>query len=125
MLPGELNVRESHGNVVAFTPNTGGGAIETMTVDTQDLLDHLADVDVDTLAKLVGKTIELTKGPGTDVILDATRPRDLYDRFWLIKQIIDIGGGRRSSSCRTRRWSIRASPTSRRRRPRPSTRSRR
>jgi hypothetical protein len=53
-----------------------------------------ADVDVDSIAKLVGKTIELTKGPGTDVILDPTRPRDLFDRFWLITQIIDIGGGK-------------------------------
>jgi Ca2+-binding RTX toxin-like protein len=93
MLPGELNVREKHGNVLAFTPNSGGGAIETMVVDKDDLLAALADVEVDSLAKLKGKTIELTGGPGTDVILDPTRPRDLFDRFWLITELLDLGNG--------------------------------
>src|SRR5262249_41574645 len=39
------------------------------------------------------KTIELTQGPGTGIVLDPTRPRDLFNRFWLIKAVQDIGGG--------------------------------
>ena len=31
--------------------------------------------------------MELSQGPGTDVVLDPTRPEDLFNRFWLIEKI--------------------------------------
>src|SRR6185369_5794298 len=43
---------------------------------------------------LVGKTIELTEGPGTGVILDANSPSDLFNRFWLILAVQDLGNGK-------------------------------
>jgi len=49
-----------------------------------------------TLAKLVGKTLVMSKGAGVDVILDPNRPDDKFDRFWLItglEIIPDDGNG--------------------------------
>src|SRR5262249_46183952 len=51
------------------------------------------DSTVTGLADLVGKTLELSKGPGTGVILDPSRPRDLFDRFWLINNLVDLNNG--------------------------------
>src|SRR6185436_18543571 len=72
MLPGELNVRPSDGNVITFTPASGEGAIESMRVrraDLQVLIDDPAK-SFNNFADFIGKTLELTEGPGTGVILD-------------------------------------------------------
>src|SRR5262249_12060689 len=94
MLPGELNLRASDGNVLAFTPASGAGVVEHMTVETQDLqakVTALADPKIKTIADLVGKTLEMTKGPGTGVVLDLARPGDRFDRFWLITAVNNLG----------------------------------
>src|SRR5688500_7393374 len=57
-----------------------------MSVATADALTAVA-----ALSELVGKTVELTEGPGTGVILDASRPRDLFNRFWLIVSYTVVG----------------------------------
>jgi outer membrane protein OmpA-like peptidoglycan-associated protein/Ca2+-binding RTX toxin-like protein len=93
MLPHELNFLKPDGDtVVAFTPGSGPGATETMTVMLKDLnkaFGRLQDEDhnIEKLQDLVGKTLELSQGPGTDVMLDPTRPEDLFNRFWLIEKI--------------------------------------
>ncbi|QSA97859.1 OmpA family protein [Methylococcus sp. EFPC2] len=94
MLPHELNFLKPDGDtVLGFTPGTGGGAIETMTVSLGDLKKALArleleDSNIGELQDLVGKTLELSRGPGTDVMLDPSRPEDLFNRFWLIDKIV-------------------------------------
>jgi Ca2+-binding RTX toxin-like protein len=96
LIPGELNIQPSDGAVVAFQSGSGAGAKEFMTVPTQVLIDKVADLndpEITDIFGLVGKTIELTKGPGTGVILDPTRPLDLFDRFWLITAVQDLGNG--------------------------------
>ncbi|WP_283806368.1 LEPR-XLL domain-containing protein [Bradyrhizobium sp. cf659] len=102
MLPGELNVRPSDGDVVAFTPGSGEGAFEYMDVKTAELQSLFGDLskdfnndgiaDFNTFVDLIDKTLELTQGPGTGVVLDPSRPRDLFDRFWLIKAVDTIAG---------------------------------
>jgi len=92
-LPGEIDLKTTHGTVSAFDKGAGAGAVEFVTVSKQALLDHMAEVNAASLAGLVGKTFELTQGPGTGVVLDAGRPRDLFDRFWLILDVQDLGGG--------------------------------
>ncbi len=99
LIPGEKNIHPSDGNVVSFTanPGGGGGAIESMTVNTAALTTAIANMNdpkVTTPADLVNKTLELTKGPGTGIVLDPLQPRNLYDRFWLITALVDIGGGK-------------------------------
>ncbi|HET9220026.1 MAG TPA: hypothetical protein VFR18_23810 [Terriglobia bacterium] len=89
MMPWELNIRPSDGRVLAFTPVDGPGSTETMVVSKDDLdavvLNlGLTDPEISEIEDLIGKTLEMTKGPGVGVVLDANRPRDLYDRFWLI-----------------------------------------
>jgi Ca2+-binding RTX toxin-like protein len=89
MMPWELNIRPSDGRVLGFTAVDGAGSTETMVVRKEDLdavvLNlGLTDPEVSEIEDLIGKTLEMTKGPGVGVVLDATRPRDLYDRFWLI-----------------------------------------
>jgi Ca2+-binding RTX toxin-like protein len=94
MLPGEVNLRPSDGAVQAFTAGTGEGAFEFMNVRKEDLQALINDdtKDFDALADFIDKTLELTEGPGTGVVLDSTRPRDLFDRFWLIKEIQAVAG---------------------------------
>jgi hypothetical protein len=75
--------------VLGLTAVDGAGSTETMVVRKEDLdavvLNlGLTDPEVSEIEDLIGKTLEMTKGPGVGVVLDATRPRDLYDRFWLI-----------------------------------------
>src|SRR5205823_803981 len=47
---------------------------------------------VSSFADLINKTIELTQGPGTGVLLDVNKPRDLFDRFWMITDVQTIAG---------------------------------
>jgi len=94
----EKNIHPSDGTVLSFTPSgsPGPGAIEQMTVSTTALaavVTKLDDPDITTIGDLVGKTLELTKGPGTGIVLDPTQPRNLYDRFWLITEVHDQGDG--------------------------------
>ena len=88
MLPGEINLRPSDGQVVGFQPAVPGGegATEFMTIAKATLDTLIADPlrKFDSFDDFIGKTLELTEGPGTGVVLDSTRPRDLFDRFWLI-----------------------------------------
>jgi len=86
MLTGELNRRLSDGNVVSFESGTGPGAIEHMTVETVDLQTVAAD-----LSTLIGRTLEMTTGSGTDVVLDASNPDQKFDRFWMIKDVVVQG----------------------------------
>ncbi|MES2992163.1 MAG: OmpA family protein [Pseudomonadota bacterium] len=96
MMPWELNIRPSDGEVRAFQPGAGAGAIETMVVDLADLekvVERFREDDLTfTLARLVGRTLEMTKGAGLDVVLDPARPEDQFDRFWLIEAIDDVEG---------------------------------
>jgi Ca2+-binding RTX toxin-like protein len=98
MLPGEKNIHPTDGQVGTFTPATPGGpgAIDQMVVATADLIGvitKLNDPTIATIEDLVGKTLELTKGPGTGIVLDPSQPNYHYDRFWLINEVLDIGGG--------------------------------
>ncbi|MGA8051658.1 MAG: hypothetical protein WCA09_15880, partial [Burkholderiales bacterium] len=92
----EKNLHPSDGTVVAFTPgaNPGPGAIDQMTVATSDLqkaITELNDSKITQPTDLVGKTLQITQGPGTGIVLDASQPRNLYDRFWLITKVVDDG----------------------------------
>jgi Ca2+-binding RTX toxin-like protein len=92
MLPGEINQRPSSGNVVAFAPNPddGFGAVEEMTVETQDLeafISALDDDDITEPTDLEGLTLEMSRGQGVDLVLDPERPDDKFDRFWLIQDV--------------------------------------
>ncbi|CAM5793933.1 LEPR-XLL domain-containing protein [Rhizobacter fulvus] len=100
MLPGELNILPPHGAVQGFVPGTGAGAFETMTVLKSDLLKALAELHADDstvsltdIQVLLDKTLELSSGPGTGVVLDPSRPDDRFDRFWQITELTEIGGG--------------------------------
>jgi Ca2+-binding RTX toxin-like protein len=95
VLPGETNLRATEGEVVGFdaTPGGGPGAIETMTVELADLEAEVArDPRLDDVMDLIGRTIEMSGGPGTGVVLDPSRPADLFDRFWLIQDIEPVAG---------------------------------
>ena len=91
MMPWELNIRPSAGNVVAFVAADSPAGDETMTVELQDLEQVVEAFKEDnptfTLVNLVGKTLEMSKGEGTDVVLDPNRPEDKFDRFWLIRRV--------------------------------------
>jgi Ca2+-binding RTX toxin-like protein len=99
MLPNELNILPPDGLVQSFVTGAGGGALETMRILATDLDGVVArltleDSNITDIQDLVGNTLELSSGPGTGVVLDATRPGDLFDRFWLIVEIDDtVGGG--------------------------------
>ena len=69
MLPAETNTTPSTGNVVAYSGTGDPGAIDTMIVETADLL-----AIESTLANLVGKALEISQGPGAG-------------RFWLITAV--------------------------------------
>lgn len=94
MMPWELNIRPSDGNVVGFQAATMPAEAETMTVELADLqavVDRFKEDDPTfTLARLVGKTLEMSKGAGTDVVLDPSRPDDKFDRFWLIVALVEV-----------------------------------
>jgi len=90
MLAGELNVRPTDGNVVEFESGAGPGAIESMTVETADLL---AIADIYDVSDLIGRTLEMTKGPGTGVVLNESNPDQKFDRFWMITNAEDHGDG--------------------------------
>ncbi len=94
MLPGEINLRPSDGTVQGFTPATTAEGFEYVKVKMSDLQKLIDDATkkFDNLADFIDKTFELTEGPGTGVVLDAGRPRDLFDRFWLIKEVQDVVG---------------------------------
>lgn len=97
MLPHERNILDPDGNVQTFTPGSGEGAIETMTVLKDDLLAVLkrlneedSTVSLTDLQDLVDKTLELSSGPGTGVVLDPLNPDDLFDRFWQILSLVPV-----------------------------------
>ncbi len=96
MLPGETNRRTSDGNVVEFTANPSGvpGALEAMKVETADLQTKLLALGFVSTAydELIGLTVEMSKGQGVDVVLDPTRPKEKFDRFWLITAIDPVVG---------------------------------
>ena len=91
MMPWERNELQSDGNVVAFVAATSSTGAETMTVEKQDLDPVVARFKLEdlgfTLDKLVGKTLQMSGGPGTGIVLDPNRPRDKFDRFWLITSL--------------------------------------
>ena len=69
-----------------------------MTVLRADLIEVLEDLNsensnigiADTLQNLkqfIGKTLEVSSGPGAGTVIDPSRPDDLYHRFW---QILDV-----------------------------------
>jgi len=96
MLPGEKNVRPTVGDVVSFdaNPGGGGGATEHMKVATADLmtyLDLVAGNEAQIPEKLKDLTLEMTKGPGTGVVLDPENPDYFFDRFWLITDAVVNG----------------------------------
>ena len=102
MLPNERNILAPDGFVRAFAPGSGGGAIETMEILLTDLTRavdgviarlQLEDSTITTFRDLIGKTLELSSGPGTGVVLDSNRPEDVFDRFWLINDIVALGNG--------------------------------
>lgn len=96
MMPWELNIRPSDGSVHSFQATTTPSGFETMTVELDDLLavvDRFKAEDPSfTLQKLIGKTLEMSKGAGTDVVLDPSRPNDKFDRFWLITAVAEVDG---------------------------------
>src|SRR4029077_13191046 len=74
---------------------SGAGAFETMTVLKSDLLATIkrlneedGSVELDNLDELREKTIELSTGPGTGVVLDPAFPQNLFDRFWVITDLV-------------------------------------
>ena len=99
MLPGEKNILKADGVVKGFTAGSGGGAIETMKVLRDDLVNKviarltLEDSTITSIQDLVGRTLELSEGPGTGVVLDPLRPEDKFDRFWLINKVVPIVDG--------------------------------
>jgi hypothetical protein len=99
MLPHELSILEPDGDVQGFTPGVGAGAIEKMTVLKSDLLavitrlhDEDASVALGVLDELKDKTLELSSGPGTGVVLDLADPENLFDRFWQILELVALTG---------------------------------
>jgi Ca2+-binding RTX toxin-like protein len=84
LLPGELNIHPSDGFVAGFTAGLGAGTYDRMTVKTADLASVLANMNLSTVSELAGKTLQLTEGPGTGLVLDPSDPRNLYDRVWMI-----------------------------------------
>lgn len=103
MLPNELDKLRADGTVVSFAPGIGLGAFEFMTVQKSELqavLERLhsedgtfSTVDADRFQQFVGKTLELSEGNGTGVVLDPARPDDLFNRFWLIDQVTENADG--------------------------------
>jgi Ca2+-binding RTX toxin-like protein/outer membrane protein OmpA-like peptidoglycan-associated protein len=91
MMPWELNILESDGNVVAFQAAQSATGLETMTIEKRDLDPVVARFQQDDptfiLDDLVGKTLQMSKGPGTAIVLDPNRPNDTFDRFWLITSL--------------------------------------
>ncbi|HUJ86770.1 MAG TPA: hypothetical protein VLX30_07975 [Burkholderiales bacterium] len=77
MLPGETNNAPSDGAVLAYSGTGAAGAIDTVVVDTAALSAvvaavHATDPTVNTIDDLVGRTLEISSGPG-------------LGRFWLIQ----------------------------------------
>ncbi|MCH5375611.1 MAG: hypothetical protein JJ992_16695, partial [Planctomycetes bacterium] len=105
MLPDERSILAPDGLVQVFSPGSGAGAVETMDVLRTDLVDpadplkgvlarlQQEDSTITSIQDLVGKTIEMSSGPGTGVVLDPRRPEDLFDRFWLIVGVEDLLNG--------------------------------
>jgi Ca2+-binding RTX toxin-like protein len=71
MLPGETSRLTSDGPVLAFTGTGAAYSTDTMTVDTAALQGALPREMLSSLAALVGKTLQISEGPG-------------IDRFWQI-----------------------------------------
>ena len=99
MMPWEVNQRPSDGDVMSFSSGSGAGASETMEVLEADLDAVVAaltleDATITTIQDLIGKTLEMTVGAGTAVVIDANRPRDLFDRFWLITSVTKTTDGK-------------------------------
>jgi Ca2+-binding RTX toxin-like protein len=99
MLPSELNILPPDGFVQSFVPHGGAGSTETMTVRFADLdkvvkrLHDEEDSNITSIQDLVDRTLQLSQGPGTGIVLDPQRPDDKFDRFWLINKIVDLGNG--------------------------------
>lgn len=75
LLPGETNLLASSGTVRAYT-NTNGA--ETLTVATADLQAAAIALALTGLGDLVGKTVEISRGPG-------------LRRFWRITDLVNAG----------------------------------
>ena len=97
----EQNILPPDGAVQAFEAGEGAGAVEFMTVLRADLQQVLDDFNNENsnivvgstnqiLKQLIGKTLEVSSGPGSGTVIDPSRPDDLYHRFW---QILDIQDG--------------------------------
>ncbi len=97
----ELNILPADGSVQAFEAGHGAGAVEFMTVLREDLRKVLVDLNRENsniktsssnqdLEQLIGKTLEVSSGPGAGTVIDPSRPNDLYNRFW---QILDLEDG--------------------------------
>src|SRR5262249_31708868 len=94
----ELNILPKDGLVQTFEAHSGAGAVEFMTVLREDLRKVLVElnrensnidvgVSVPVLQPFIGKTLEVSRGPGAGTVIDPSRPADLYNRFW---QILDV-----------------------------------
>ncbi len=82
MLPGETSELTSDGAVLAYTGTGTGLSADTLTVPTAKLLSALPDQPPPnaTLSDLVGRTVEISKGPG-------------LGRFWQITGVgADVAG---------------------------------
>ncbi len=90
--PNETNVRAADGNVVSFERAAGFGAKEYMTVELADLQKKVDADDpkgdaLKIIDDLIGLTIEMARGQGLGVVLNAERPNEVFDRFWQITAI--------------------------------------
>jgi Ca2+-binding RTX toxin-like protein len=108
LVPSELNILPPDGSVQAFEEGHGAGAVEFMTVLRADLRKVLEDFHGENsnivvgssnedLKQLIGKTLEVSSGPGAGTVIDPSRPADLYNRFW---QILDLADGATSGQVR-------------------------
>jgi Ca2+-binding RTX toxin-like protein/outer membrane protein OmpA-like peptidoglycan-associated protein len=97
----EQNILPPDGAVKAFEAGHRAGAVEFMTVlraDLQQVLDDLNNENSNIvigstdqiLKQLIGKTLEVSSGPGAGTVIDPSRPDDLYNRFWQILDILPV-----------------------------------
>lgn len=79
MLPGETNLLTSDGPVLAYTGTGTSLSIDSMTVDTAALATAaLRETGSSDVATLIGKTLQISIGPG-------------IDRFWQITGVVNGG----------------------------------
>jgi Ca2+-binding RTX toxin-like protein len=76
MLPHERNTAPTDGNVLSYTGGGVAGEVDLMTVETTDLHAALQRFGLANVSELVGKTIEISRGPG-------------LGRFWLLTGLLE------------------------------------